>query len=78
MPFSHKSLALVWLGILGLVALAGSGASGLWLLALVAAALVMPALIASRDVRVGARPDREVPPASTSRAGQPPRVNAGD
>jgi hypothetical protein len=46
MSYTYKALALVWFIVFGLVALSGSGVVvGLWVLLLVGAALVMPALI---------------------------------
>ena len=46
MSYTYKALALVWLIVFGLVALSGSGmVVGSWVLLLVGAALVMPALI---------------------------------
>ena len=46
MPYTHKSLAFVWLITFGLFALTGSGViAGSWLLLLVPVALAAPALI---------------------------------
>jgi uncharacterized protein (DUF58 family) len=46
MPYTNKAIALVWLVIYGLVALSGTGAvTGSWVLLLVVAAFVLPALI---------------------------------
>jgi hypothetical protein len=46
MSYTYKALALVWFIVFGLVALSGSGmVVGWWVLLLVGAALVMPALI---------------------------------
>jgi hypothetical protein len=45
MSYTYKALTLVWLIVFGLAALSGSGIiAGSWVLLLVAAALVMPAL----------------------------------
>jgi hypothetical protein len=52
MPFTRKALALVWLSVFGLFALAGSGAivgaNALWL---VLAALITPPIILARSNR---------------------------
>jgi hypothetical protein len=62
MSYTHKSLALVWLLLLGFFGLAGSGAAGgLWLILLIAAALVMPALISNLNAKPPDRSNREVP-----------------
>src|SRR5213083_791767 len=54
MPYTHKSLAFVWLIAFGLVALTGSGmVAGSWLLLLVPIALVAPALILRRPRPIG-------------------------
>ena len=46
MSYTYKAVALVWFIVFGLVALPGSGmVAGWWVLLLVGAALVMPALI---------------------------------
>jgi hypothetical protein len=46
MSYTYKAFAAIWLIIFGLVALSGSGmVVGSWVLLLVGAALVMPALI---------------------------------
>ena len=46
MPYTRKSLAIVWLIILGLFAATGSGAvAGWWVLLLVLVALAAPALV---------------------------------
>jgi hypothetical protein len=46
MPYTYKSLALLWLITFGLFALTGSGVvAGPWLLLLIAAMLAAPALI---------------------------------
>jgi hypothetical protein len=46
MPYTHKSLAFVWLIALGLLALSASGVvAGPWLLLLLAVALATPALV---------------------------------
>lgn len=46
MSYTYKALTSVWLIVFGLVGLSGSGmVVGSWILLLVAAALVMPALI---------------------------------
>ena len=46
MPYTNKAIAFVWLVIYGLVALSGTGAvTGSWVLLLVVAAFVLPALI---------------------------------
>jgi len=48
MSYTYKALASVWLIVFWLFALSGSGmVAGLWVLLLVGAALVMPALILS-------------------------------
>ena len=45
MSYTYKALTLVWLIVFGLAALSGSGMiAGSWVLLLVVAALVMPAL----------------------------------
>ena len=45
MSYTYKALTLVWLMVFGLAALSGSGMiAGSWVLLLVVAALVMPAL----------------------------------
>lgn len=45
MSYTYKALTLVWLMVFGLAALSGSGMiAGSWVLLLVAAALVLPAL----------------------------------
>jgi hypothetical protein len=46
MSYTYVSLALVWIVVFGLVALSGSGmVAGRWVLLLVGAALVTPALL---------------------------------
>jgi hypothetical protein len=46
MTYTSASLALVWIIVFGLVALSGSGmVAGRWVLLLVGAALVTPALL---------------------------------
>jgi hypothetical protein len=53
MSFTHKSLAFIWLLLLGFAGLAGSGVvAGPWLMALIAAALVMPTLISGLNKAV--------------------------
>ena len=48
MSYTYKALTLVWLTVFGLAALSGSGMIvGWWVLLLVGAALVMPALTLS-------------------------------
>jgi hypothetical protein len=48
MTYTYASLALVWIIVFGLVALSGSGmVAGRWVLLLVGAALVTPALLMS-------------------------------
>jgi hypothetical protein len=45
MSYTYKALTLVWLMVFGLAALSGSGMiAGSWVLLLVVAALVLPAL----------------------------------
>jgi len=45
MSYTYKALTLVWLTVFGLAALSGSGMiAGSWVLLLVVAALVLPAL----------------------------------
>jgi hypothetical protein len=57
MSFSLQSLTLVWMLLMGFAGLAGSGLiAGPWLIPLIAAALVMPALIAGLTQK-GARSD---------------------
>jgi hypothetical protein len=51
-PYTYKSLAFVWLTILGLFALTASGVvASPWLLGLTLAALAVPFLILKRDRR---------------------------
>lgn len=48
MSYTYKALALIWLIVFSLVGLSGSGmVVGSWVLLLVGAALVMPALIST-------------------------------
>ena len=55
MPYTYKSLALMWLITLGLFGLAGSGAvTGSSLVVLIVAALATPALVLKRRDSVGA------------------------
>jgi hypothetical protein len=52
MPYTKTSLAMVWLVVLGLVAVTGSGViSGAWLLLLVLLALAAPALVLGTSAR---------------------------
>jgi len=63
LSYTHTALALVWLLLMGLFWLAGSGiVSGAWLILLIVAALVMPALISSFDAKVQTAPGRDVAP----------------
>lgn len=59
MPYTRTSLAFLWVVILALFVLAGSGAvAGPWLLLLIALALAAPAVVLRNSVRVTA-PVRE-------------------
>jgi hypothetical protein len=59
MSYSHMSLALVWLLLLGFVALAGTGViAGPWLMLLIAAALVMPALVSNLGAKTASPSSR--------------------
>jgi hypothetical protein len=63
LSYTHRALALVWLLLMGLFWLAGSGiVSGAWLILLIVAALVMPALISTFDAKVLTAPGRDVAP----------------
>ena len=54
MPYTYKSLALVWLITLGLLGLTVSGVvAGSWLLLFVLVALATPALLLRNQRRVG-------------------------
>jgi hypothetical protein len=49
MPYTYKTLTLVWLFIFGLFALSGSGVlAGRWVLLLIAAVFAIPALLLTR------------------------------
>jgi hypothetical protein len=51
MPYTYKSIACVWLIVLGLFALSASGTvTGRWLLLLLLVALGAPALILRRSL----------------------------
>ena len=61
MPYTYKSLALVWFIILGLFILTGSGMLvGPWVLLLVTVALAVPALLL-RSPAVASTPSLERP-----------------
>jgi hypothetical protein len=63
MSYTYKAVALAWLLVFGLFALVGSGmVVGSWVLLLVGAALVMPALI----LRLCAKPQSTVGVISTA------------
>jgi hypothetical protein len=68
MSFTHTSLAVVWLLLLGFFGLAGSGAvAGPWLILLIATALVMPALISMLGAKPESRSIHGVPAAPVDR-----------
>ena len=59
MSYTYKALTLVWLMVFGLAALSGSGMmAGSWVLLLVVAALVLPALTLSLCSKPGATAPR--------------------
>jgi hypothetical protein len=68
MPYTHKSLAFVWLIALGLLALSGSGVvAGPWLLLLVAVALATPALVLRSPAGTTTTADERAWPAADER-----------
>jgi len=77
MSFSQQSLALVWVLLLAFSGLAGSGlVAGPWLIPLIAAALVMPALVSGLNQKTATSDST----AALAPAGQPvpaERLSAG-
>jgi hypothetical protein len=72
MSYTHKALALVWILLLAFFGLAGSGAvTGPWLVLLIAAALVMPAMLSRMAAKPESRPGDAVPVTPVGRLAHP-------
>jgi len=70
MPYTYKSLAFFWLIVFGLLALTASGAvAGAWLVLLVAAGLVLPALMLRSPAHATATSQESPRAAADERAG---------
>jgi hypothetical protein len=79
MPYTYKSLAVVWLIAFSLLALIASGVvSGPWFVLLLAVGLAAPALLIRSPARATTRPRESPWPAADERAGSLPDAGGVD